>query len=114
METFDRDSPQTCAAPAAWRSAARVAVLLPASTRPSPSQGRSRLPCRAARGDRLLYDNNSSDGTAARAAEAGAVVRREPLQGKGNVVRRMFADVEADVYVLADGDDTTTPRPRRG
>lgn len=53
-----------------------------------------------------VYDNNSSDDTRAQAAAAGAVVRGEPLQGKGNVVRRMFADVEADVYVLVDGDDT--------
>jgi glycosyltransferase involved in cell wall biosynthesis len=53
-----------------------------------------------------VYDNNSKDGTMARAREAGAVVRSEMRQGKGNVVRRMFADVEADVYVLVDGDDT--------
>jgi glycosyltransferase involved in cell wall biosynthesis len=53
-----------------------------------------------------VYDNNSKDGTATRAREAGAVVRTEMRQGKGNVVRRMFADVEADVYVLVDGDDT--------
>jgi glycosyltransferase involved in cell wall biosynthesis len=53
-----------------------------------------------------VYDNNSRDETRARAGEAGAVVRAEPLQGKGFVVRRMFADVEADVYVLVDGDDT--------
>jgi hypothetical protein len=53
-----------------------------------------------------VYDNNSSDGTARIAREAGAVVRRELHQGKGNVVRRMFADIEADVYVLVDGDDT--------
>jgi len=57
-----------------------------------------------------VYDNNSTDQTMARAAEAGAVVRREPMQGKGNVVRRMFADVEADIYVLADGDGTYDPR----
>jgi glycosyltransferase involved in cell wall biosynthesis len=54
----------------------------------------------------FVYDNNSTDRTMAVAAEAGAVVRSEPLQGKGNVVRRMFADIEADVYVLVDGDDT--------
>ncbi|MFZ1416441.1 MAG: glycosyltransferase family 2 protein [Defluviicoccus sp.] len=54
----------------------------------------------------LVYDNNSTDGTADRACAAGAVVRSETLQGKGNVVRRMFADVEADIYVLVDGDDT--------
>lgn len=53
-----------------------------------------------------VYDNNSTDDTVQEAAEAGAVVRRERLQGKGHVVRRMFADVEADAYVLVDGDDT--------
>ena len=53
-----------------------------------------------------VYDNNSKDQTVARAREAGAVVRSEMRQGKGNVVRRMFADIEADVYVLVDGDDT--------
>jgi glycosyltransferase involved in cell wall biosynthesis len=53
-----------------------------------------------------VYDNNSSDRTTAVAKAAGAVVRTEPLQGKGHVVRRMFADIEADVYVLVDGDDT--------
>jgi glycosyltransferase involved in cell wall biosynthesis len=53
-----------------------------------------------------VYDNNSKDQTVARAREAGAVVRTESRQGKGNVVRRMFADIEADIYVLVDGDDT--------
>ena len=53
-----------------------------------------------------VYDNNSKDQTSSRAAEAGAVVHNESRQGKGNVVRRMFADVEADIYVLVDGDDT--------
>jgi glycosyltransferase involved in cell wall biosynthesis len=53
-----------------------------------------------------VYDNNSSDRTAYVAAEAGAVVRMEPYQGKGNVIRRMFADIEADIYVLSDGDQT--------
>ena len=53
-----------------------------------------------------VYDNNSKDQTMARAREAGAVVRSELRQGKGNVVRRMFADIEADLYVLVDGDDT--------
>jgi glycosyltransferase involved in cell wall biosynthesis len=53
-----------------------------------------------------VYDNNSKDQTFERAREAGAVVRRELRQGKGNVVRRMFADIEADLYVLVDGDDT--------
>lgn len=53
-----------------------------------------------------VYDNNSRDQTRERAAQAGAIVRSETLQGKGNVVRRMFADVEAEVYVLVDGDGT--------
>jgi glycosyltransferase involved in cell wall biosynthesis len=53
-----------------------------------------------------VYDNNSTDRTMEVAAEAGAVVRTEQRQGKGNVVRRMFADIEADVYVLVDGDNT--------
>jgi len=53
-----------------------------------------------------VYDNNSTDGTAERAARAGAIVRREPRQGKGNVVRRMFADIDAEVYVMVDGDGT--------
>src|SRR6266704_2079959 len=53
-----------------------------------------------------VYDNNSTDSTAHVAGAAGAVVRREGHQGKGNVVRRMFADVDADIYVLVDGDAT--------
>lgn len=53
-----------------------------------------------------VYDNNSKDQTVANAKEAGAVVRTEQRQGKGNVVRRMFADIEADVFILVDGDDT--------
>ena len=53
-----------------------------------------------------VYDNDSRDATAERARQAGAVVRFEIRKGKGNVVRRMFADIEADIYVLVDGDDT--------
>jgi hypothetical protein len=53
-----------------------------------------------------VYDNNSRDQTVAVARHAGAEVRGESLQGKGNVVRRMFADIDADVYLLVDGDDT--------
>jgi len=53
-----------------------------------------------------VYDNNSKDRTVEVAEAAGAVVRREPLQGKGNVVKRMFADIEADIYVMVDGDAT--------
>jgi glycosyltransferase involved in cell wall biosynthesis len=54
----------------------------------------------------FVYDNNSDDETSKVAREAGAVVRTEELPGKGNVVRRMFADIEADIYILVDGDDT--------
>ena len=57
-----------------------------------------------------VYDNNSTDHTASIAAGAGARVRKEPLQGKGNVVRRMFADIESDVYVMVDGDCTYDPK----
>ena len=53
-----------------------------------------------------VYDNNSRDRTVEAALKAGALVRSEPLQGKGNVVRRMFADIEAEVYILVDGDST--------
>lgn len=56
--------------------------------------------------DIYVYDNNSNDNTAEIAAERGAIVRREPRQGKGNVVRQMFRDIEADYYLMVDGDDT--------
>lgn len=56
--------------------------------------------------DIYVYDNNSTDRTAELAAEAGAIVRHEYMQGKGNVIRRMFREVEADCYVMIDGDDT--------
>ncbi|MEM6463414.1 MAG: glycosyltransferase [Pseudomonadota bacterium] len=57
----------------------------------------------------FVYDNNSTDMTAVLAAKAGATVVREPRQGKGHVVRRMFADIDADIYVMADGDGTYAP-----
>ena len=53
-----------------------------------------------------VYDNNSTDGTAEIAARAGAVVRKERMQGKGNVIRRMFREIDADCYIMTDGDDT--------
>ena len=53
-----------------------------------------------------VYDNNSTDGTAEIAARAGAVVRRERKQGKGNVIRTMFREIDAEVYLMIDGDDT--------
>ncbi len=57
----------------------------------------------------VVGDNGSTDGTTAIASEAGALVVEEPLLGKGNAVRRLFADIEADVYLLVDGDDTYDP-----
>ena len=63
---------------------------------------RAALPCATV----YVYDNNSTDGTVEAAQRAGAVVRRETHQGKGHVVRRMFNDIEADIYLLVDGDAT--------
>lgn len=56
--------------------------------------------------DIYVYDNNSKDKTAVLASAAGAIVKKETAQGKGNVVRSMFKDIDADVYILVDGDDT--------
>ena len=56
--------------------------------------------------DIYVYDNNSTDRTAEIAMAEGAIVRKDPRQGKGNVIRAMFEDIDADVYVMADGDDT--------
>ena len=85
----------------------RIAVLVPCYNEEAAVQAvirgfRAALPAATI----YVYDNNSSDGTAAAARAAGALVRIERLQGKGNVIRRMFADIEADAYVLVDGDAT--------
>lgn len=64
--------------------------------------------------DVFVYDNNSTDDTVAQARAAGARIGFETLQGKGHVVRRMFADIEADIYVLVDGDDTYDPAAAPG
>jgi len=87
--------------------ALRIAVLLPCYNEEA-AIGQTIAGFRAALPDARIYvyDNNSRDRTADVAAAAGAIVRAERMQGKGNVVRRMFADVEADVYVMADGDAT--------
>ncbi len=87
--------------------APRIAVTLPcyneaASIADVIAGFRAALPT----ADIYVFDNNSTDGTADIAARAGAKVRRETRQGKGHVVRRIFADVEADIYVMADGDGT--------
>jgi len=85
----------------------RIAVILPCYNEEA-AIGATVAGFRAALPDAEIYvfDNNSSDRTAEIAASAGAIVRREAMQGKGHVVRRMFADVEADIYVMADGDAT--------
>ena len=85
----------------------RIAVILPCYNEEA-AIGAVVAGFRAALPDAAIYvyDNNSSDRTAAAAAQAGAIVRTERMQGKGHVVRRMFADVEADIYVMADGDAT--------
>lgn len=85
----------------------RVAVLLPCYNE-AAAIAQTVADFRAALPDATIYvyDNNSTDKTVEVAAAAGAIVRTERMQGKGNVVRRMFADVEADIYVMADGDAT--------
>jgi glycosyltransferase involved in cell wall biosynthesis len=85
----------------------RIAVLLPcyneeAAVAQTVAAFRAALPGAAI----YVYDNNSTDSTREAALAAGAIVRSERMQGKGHVVRRMFADVEADIYVMADGDAT--------
>lgn len=85
----------------------RIAVILPcyneeAAVAQTVAGFRAALPHAAI----YVYDNNSADRTVTVAREAGAIVRTERMQGKGNVVRRMFADVDADIYVMADGDAT--------
>jgi glycosyltransferase involved in cell wall biosynthesis len=86
---------------------AEIAILIPCYNE-AATIGKVVADFRAALPSALIYvyDNNSADGTQEEARAAGAIVRSEALQGKGNVVRRMFADVEADIYVLVDGDDT--------
>lgn len=85
----------------------RVAVLLPCYNE-AAAIGQTVADFRAAlpEAEIYVYDNNSTDKTVEVAAAAGAIVRTERMQGKGNVVRRMFADVEADIYIMADGDAT--------
>ena len=89
------------------QSQLRIAILLPcyneeAAIARTVAGFRAALPGAVV----YVYDNNSSDRTSELAAAAGAIVRTERMQGKGHVVRRMFADVDADVYVMADGDST--------
>jgi glycosyltransferase involved in cell wall biosynthesis len=93
------------------RATPRIAVLLPCFNE-GAAIGATVRGFRDALPDATIYvyDNNSRDRTREIAAEAGAIVRTERQQGKGNVVRRMFADVDADIYVMADGDLTYDPK----
>lgn len=85
----------------------KVAVLLPCYNE-EVTIGKVVRDFRAAlpNADIYVYDNNSTDRTAAIAAAEGAIIRTEPRQGKGNVIRAMFEDIDADVYIMSDGDDT--------
>lgn len=88
----------------------RIAVLIPCYNESSTitkvvTDWKSALPEAAV----YVYDNNSTDGTDKLAQDAGAIVRYEPLQGKGNVVRRMFREIDAQCYIMIDGDDTYPP-----
>ena len=97
-------------------NAPRIAVLLPCYNE-ERTIGAVVHGFRAALGPDVpvyVYDNDSQDGTAANAGSAGAIVRRELARGKGNVVRRMFAEVDADVYLMADGDQTYDPADAPG
>lgn len=85
----------------------RIAVILPCYNEGPAIKGVVRKFQKALPGAAVyVYDNNSSDNTYEEAEAAGAVVYREMRQGKGHVVRRMFADIDADIYVMADGDET--------
>jgi glycosyltransferase involved in cell wall biosynthesis len=96
--------------PETWSESLNIAILLPcyneAGTIRSVVDGfRAALPSARI----YVYDNNSTDGTALQAMLSGATVLRERRQGKGHVVRRMFSDIDADVYLMADGDGTYSP-----
>jgi len=87
--------------------APRIAVLVPCHNEEATVARVAADFARALPGAMIwVFDNNSTDATAARAQAAGAIVRHAALRGKGNVVRRMFSDVDADIYVLVDGDGT--------
>ncbi|HTE42451.1 MAG TPA: glycosyltransferase family 2 protein, partial [Steroidobacteraceae bacterium] len=95
-----------------WRAvnqaqARRVAVLVPCYNEAGAiSQVIREFAVALPHAEIYVYDNNSTDGTAEMAEAAGAIVRREGRQGKGNVVRRMFSDIDADIYIMVDGDGT--------
>ena len=94
----------------AWAQTHSIAVLLPCHNEAAAIGSVVAAFQRALPSARVyVYDNASTDDTAEAAGRAGATVRREPQRGKGNVVRRMLEEIDADVYVLADGDGTYDP-----
>lgn len=107
----DAPAPTASAAPGqAWPDDMRIAVLVPCYNEAATIGNvvrafKAQLPGAAVH----VYDNNSADNTVDEARAAGALIGREHRQGKGNVVRRMFSDIEADIYVLVDGDMTYDP-----
>lgn len=93
----------------------RTAVLIPCfNEAPTVAQVIADFRAAVPDADIYVYDNNSTDRTIEIARESGAIVGREPRQGKGHVVRRMFRDIDADVYVLVDGDATYDAASARG
>lgn len=95
-------------------SGSRIAVLIPCYNESQTiakviSDFKAVLP----EADIYVYDNNSTDGTSQIAKDAGAIVRFERRQGKGNVIRTMFREIEADCYIMVDGDDTYPPTNAR-
>ena len=105
--TFAPDVTQRTASANLAAMSPRIAVLIPCYNEAAAIEGvvkdfAEALPSASI----YVYDNNSTDDTKVRAARAGAIVRIETFQGKGNVIRRMFADIEAEAYVLVDGDGT--------
>jgi glycosyltransferase involved in cell wall biosynthesis len=103
-------TPSRRAAPLALADSVEIAVLVPCYNEERAIGAvvagfRAALP----KARIYVYDNNSQDNTVAVGREAGAIVRHEKLQGKGHVVARMFSDIDADIYVLVDGDNTYEP-----
>src|SRR4051812_48999635 len=94
----------------AMQSSPRVAILIPALNEAGTIENviagfRAHVPA----ADIFVCDNDSADDTAATAGRSGATLLYEPRRGKGNVIRRMFADIDADLYLMVDGDGTYDP-----
>ncbi|MEM9978271.1 MAG: glycosyltransferase, partial [Cyanobacteria bacterium P01_D01_bin.2] len=104
---MQRLSERTTPAQASFLDSYRIAVLVPCYNEELTvaqviNAFRDQLPGTSI----YVYDNRSTDDTVGQARAAGAIVGSEPLPGKGHVVRRMFADIDADIYIMVDGDHT--------